>query len=384
MDQQKLKWLLKQGEGPKLDYKQKIDLSLESGKKELVKDVIAIANSQGGRGHLIIGVGDKNREIMGIDPSSLNEERIQQIISNRSDPPINIRVEYVNVKDKTVGIITIFRSHRKPHQMRQTGAFYMRRGSTTDFARRDEIASMLQNGGLINNEQIPIYNVSLDVLNYVLIRKYLKKINIEGFEYDKTLLNNLGIIYYDKDSEQFYPSIGGLLMFCENPQLYLPHTGIRLIYFEKEQKEIKAFTGNLLSLLDKSVGFIQRHLSNIKYPLNPIVEAIANSIAHRDYFDNSRETLIYIGHDKVEISNPGSISQMDSITNIVKEENPFRRNSWLYHTLLIMDDKNRFMKSGLGLQKIRDSFKEKGNVKFSNITKLNLFKIILPGKDNIG
>ncbi|MCG8540604.1 MAG: putative DNA binding domain-containing protein [Clostridia bacterium] len=384
MDQQKLKWLLKQGEGPKLDYKQKIDLSLESGKKELVKDVIAIANSQGGRGHLIIGVGDKNREIMGIDPSSLNEERIQQIISNRSDPPINIRVEYVNIKDKTVGIITIFRSHRKPHQMRQTGAFYMRRGSTTDFARRDEIASMLQNGGLINNEQIPIYNVSLDVLNYVLIRKYLKKINIEGFEYDKTLLNNLGIIYYDKDSEQFYPSIGGLLMFCENPQLYLPHTGIRLIYFEKEQKEIKAFTGNLLSLLDRSVGFIQRHLSNIKYPLNPIAEAIANSIAHRDYFDNSRETLIYIGDDKVEISNPGSISQRDSITNIVKEENPFRRNSWLYHTLLIMDDKNRFMKSGLGLQKIRDSFKEKGNVKFSNLTKINLFKIILPGKDNIG
>ena len=175
MDQQKLKYLLKQGEGPKLDYKEQINLKVESGKKELTKDVIAIANSQGGRGHLVIGVKDKTKEIIGIDTSHLNEERIQQIISNRCDPPINVRVEYIDIEEKIVGVITIFRSLRRPHQMRQTGAFYIRRGSTTDFARRDELAGMLQNGGIINNEQIPVVNVSLDVLNHKLIKEYLKR-----------------------------------------------------------------------------------------------------------------------------------------------------------------------------------------------------------------
>lgn len=379
MDYQKLRSLLKQGEGPKLDYKEKIDISLESGKKELVKDVIAIANSQGGRGHLIIGVRDKTREIIGIDPSYLNEERIQQIISNRSDPPINIRVEYIEVDNKIVGAITIFRSYKKPHQMRQTGAFYIRRGSTTDFARRDEIASMLQDGGIINNEQIPVRNVSLDVLNADLIGKYLKRNNIDDFDGDKVLLNNLGIIHYDKDNDEFYPTIGGILIFCDNPQLFLPHTGIKIIYFDGKDRKTKNLSGNLLSLIDKSTKFIEEYLSDTMYPLEPMKEAIANAIAHRDYFDTSREITIYLGSDKVEISNPGSISQRDTITDIVREENPFRRNSWLYHILLIMDDQKRFMKSGLGLQKIRDPFKAVGKVRFFNHRKKDLFKIILPG-----
>lgn len=380
MDQQKLKSLLKQGEGPKLDYKETIDISVESGKKELVKDAIAIANSQGGRGHLVIGIKDKTREIIGIDPLYLNEERIQQIISSRCDPPINVRVEYINIKNKVVGIITVFRSYRKPHQMRQTGAFYIRRGSTTDFARRDEIASMLQNGGIINDEQIPIYNVSLDVLNDRLIKEYFKRTNIGDLTEDKVLLNNLGIIHYDKDSEQFYPTIGGILMFCDNPQLYLSHTGIRIIYFEGENKKAKNFSGNLIMLLDRSLRFIKDYLHDTKYPFEPIEEAVANAIAHRDYFDNTREILIYLGDDKFEISNPGSISRRDTITNITREQNPFRRNNWLYHTLLIMDDKKRFMKSGLGLQKIKNSFVEPSRVRLSNLRKNNLFKVILPGK----
>lgn len=379
VDYQKLKSLLKQGEGPKLDYKEKIDISMESGKKELVKDVIAIANSQGGRGHLIIGVKDKTRTIIGIDSSNLNEERIQQIVSNRSDPPINIRVEYIDMENKTVGVITIFRSHKKPHQMRQTGAFYIRRGSTTDFARRDEIAAMLQNGGIINNEQIPVQNVSLDVLNINLIRTYLKRNNIDDFDDDKILLNNLGIVHYDKDDEEFYPTIGGILIFCDNPQLFLPHTGIKIIYYEGQTRRVKNLSGNLLTLIDRSTKFIKEYLSNTEYPVKPIEEAIANAIAHRDYFDTSREIVIYLGNDKVEISNPGSISQRDTITNIVIEENPFRRNNWLYHILLVMDEQKRFMKSGLGLQKIRDSFKGTGKVRFLNHRKKDLFKIMLPG-----
>ncbi len=100
-----------------------MDLKSESGKKELAKDVIAIANSQGGRGHLIVGVEDKTKRIVGIIPSDYNEERIQQIVGNRCDPPLNLRVEYVEMNDKIVLVVTVFRSYKKPHQMRQTGAF---------------------------------------------------------------------------------------------------------------------------------------------------------------------------------------------------------------------------------------------------------------------
>ena len=47
MNSQKLQYLLSQEEGPKLDFKASLSLKTASGKKELAKDIIAIANSQG-------------------------------------------------------------------------------------------------------------------------------------------------------------------------------------------------------------------------------------------------------------------------------------------------------------------------------------------------
>ena len=50
MNKKKLLSLIKQREGTKLDFKLQIDISSESGKKkELAKDVCAIANSQRGK-----------------------------------------------------------------------------------------------------------------------------------------------------------------------------------------------------------------------------------------------------------------------------------------------------------------------------------------------
>ena len=50
MNKKKLLSLIQQRENTKLDFKLKIDISSESGKKELAKDVCAIANSKGGTG----------------------------------------------------------------------------------------------------------------------------------------------------------------------------------------------------------------------------------------------------------------------------------------------------------------------------------------------
>ena len=77
MDVHKLKQLLSQEENEKLDFKAELHLSTESERKELVKDVTAIANSRGGRGHIIFGVEDKTKRILGINPELFQEEQIQ-------------------------------------------------------------------------------------------------------------------------------------------------------------------------------------------------------------------------------------------------------------------------------------------------------------------
>ncbi len=377
MEKQKIKALLKQHEGPKLDFKEKLDLNTESGKKELAKDVLAITNTQGGRGHILIGIQDKTKVVIGVDPEDYFEERIQQVLSLRCDPPVSIRAEEIDYEGKKLVLITIFRSYNKPHQMLQTGAFYIRRGSTTDIARRDEIAGMLQYNGMLRNEQVPLFNLSKEVLNESALKSYLEKRHLWEDAINYNLLAELGIVHYDIDSAEFVPTMGGLLLFSDEPEKYLPYLSIQIIDRLNGPEVRQHLDGNIHQL----VHGLKKYLLQIKehYPYETIVEAVQNAISHRDYFDTSRAIVIVLAWGTVQVSNPGSIYGNESLSNLMIEPNPGRRNHWLYHQLLIFDDSRQFSGSGKGLNYIRNSFSGKGKVKFLNIRKTNTFKVIMPG-----
>ncbi|NYC30126.1 putative HTH transcriptional regulator [Clostridium saccharobutylicum] len=101
MDNKKLLFLIKKDEGTKLDFKLKLDLTTENGKKELTKDVCAIANSSGGRGYIIVGIQDKTKKIIGIKNEDMfKEEQIQQIVTTRCEPPIPLEVEFIDIDNK--------------------------------------------------------------------------------------------------------------------------------------------------------------------------------------------------------------------------------------------------------------------------------------------
>jgi len=265
--------------------------------------------------------------------------------------------------------------------MLQTGAFYLRRGSTTDVARRNEIASMLQRGGLINNEQIPMLNMSLDVYDDYLMQKYLTRMNLGDQGTNFELLSNLGYIHYDRETDSFCPTIGGLLLFCETPQIYFPHLGIRIIDMLGLSKKTLYIKGNLFKMMDESSKYLRA--LEVNYPIEAIEEAVYNAVLHRDYFDNSRDILIYLSHKKVVISSPGSIFGREKVNNIVHQYDSKRRNNWLYHQMLTLDEKRRFVKTGTGLQFIKQQLKPLGRVQILNLRKIDLFKVVLPGIEGL-
>ena len=97
MDSKKLLNLIKKEEGIKLDFKLKLSLENESSKKELAKDVCAIANSRGGRGYIVIGIEDKSKRIVGLANNEvISEEQIQQIIEMAHEKS---KVTYKQVKN---------------------------------------------------------------------------------------------------------------------------------------------------------------------------------------------------------------------------------------------------------------------------------------------
>ena len=207
MNKKKLLSLIQQREGTKLDFKLKIDISSESGKKELAKDVCAIANSKGGRGYLIIGVEDRTKRLVGINKfKALDEEKIQQVVSSRCEPPIPITVEVVNLDGIDIGIITIFDGGQKPYQIKETGAFHIRRGSITDTMRKSELVAAFEENQLLTVETCKIVNSSAEFLNRELVERYFR---------NKGIVINISIAL----------AILGLLCF---------HTDFKILYFCEE------------------------------------------------------------------------------------------------------------------------------------------------------
>ena len=383
MDVQKLQQLLAREEGPKLDFKLDLSLHRESAKRELAKDVSAIANSRGGRGYIVIGIKDKSKEVSGIDQKHFSEEKIQQIISNRCDPPIPIRLDIINYKNKDIAIITIYKSNHRPHQMLQTGGFYIRRGSTTGLAHREEIASMLQETGLINHETMLVYRATLADLDGEAIYKFFRRYGLTE-SISLSHWESAGFIGRNKETETYHPTIGGLLLFGKKPQLFLPYAVIKIVTClekcttKENNAEVKYFEGTIIQQLDAAQRYINKAFENFDYPVRALDEALTNAIVHRDYLHSSKEITVSLNFNKIIISNPGSL--LDSVEVYLNNDNiPNLRNPWLYHKLLLLDKKKRFARSGLGLTYIKQILETYGVVDYQNYPDRNLFQVILPG-----
>lgn len=379
MDKKKILNLIKREEGTKLDFKQKLDLDVDSTRKELAKDICAIANSKGGRGYIIIGIEDKTKNIIGIDNSNaFTEEQIQQIVSSRCEPPIPISVDVLEMEDKKIAIITIYDSDHKPHQFRENGSFYIRRGSTTDTMRKQELISSFQENLNLNIETCAIAKSNINNLNYELVDKYFTSKGICINDDNRiSMMENAYIITKDREASQYMVTLGGLLVFCKSNSVYIPQNMVRIVNkVNKDMCEILIISGDLLSMIDESERILKKILPE-KYPYEAVFEGVKNAILYRDYSIYYKEIEVIIAENSISVISPGNLIKNSKV--IAQYDNYFKRNMWLYEKLITLDDKNRFLRSGRGFSIIKKAFKSVGKVIFINSYENDTFKIIYPG-----
>ena len=377
MNKKKLLSLIQQRENTKLDFKLKIDISSESGKKELAKDVCAIANSKGGRGYLIIGVEDRTKRLVGINRiKSLDEEKIQQVVSSRCEPPIPIKVEVLEIDGVDIGIITIFDGGQKPYQIKETGAFHIRRGSITDIMRKSELVASFEENQLLTVETCKVVTSSAEFLNRELIEKYFK---IKGITINKEnesfLLESAGIAYLDKRSRKLRCTFGGLLVFCNNNNICIPNNAIRIINkINNNYSKSIMINGNLLDMIDKTEEEIYKLLPD-NYPVYAVMEAVKNSIMYREYSIIDKLIEVIVTKTSIIIISPG---QLVSKSDVIGEMSYNKRNMWIYDKLISLDEGRRFINDGNGLVRIKEAFKGKRKVRLINSILDDCFKVILP------
>src|SRR3989344_816577 len=131
MDKKELNFILQEGEGLKLEFKESIS--------NLDKELVAFANSEGGK--IFLGVTD-NGNINGMKITNKLKSEIQDI-ANNCDPKIKIKLESF----ENILIIYVEEGKDKPYKC--SSGFYLRQGPNSQKMRRDEIVDLIKEVGKV-------------------------------------------------------------------------------------------------------------------------------------------------------------------------------------------------------------------------------------------
>jgi ATP-dependent DNA helicase RecG len=320
--------------------------------EQLAREIVALANFQGGR--VILGVEDDG-EICGIHRDNL-EEWVMNIISNKIHPLILPLYEEIRIDDvKTVAVITFPQGISKPYVVREIDAekVYIRVGSTSRPATREQQMRLFEIGGMLHTEVMPVPRTDMDCLDEARLQNYLRDI-IKDPEVPKTQAEwekrLLGLSFLTKAEDKIYCTIAGLVLFGKNPRRYLKQSGLRVLAFAGENKEYQALLDNILEgplvgrwditdsgkqLID--AGIIERFIQQVTpfiseespgidehfrreskwfYPMDAVREVIVNALAHRDW---TRFVDIEIGiySDRFEVISPGALQNSMTIEKMI-------------------------------------------------------------------
>lgn len=305
MDVNDLLNLIKEGEGPRVEFKR--DFSPDIG-----EEIVALSNADGG--YIIIGVDD-NGNIVGCDLKKILD-RLPGVIANIKPHP-NIKVERISIGGKEIVVIVVQRSK----EILSIGDIsYIRIGAGKRRLSFQEILQRKVENLLLSFDSLKS-PAKVDEINEEYFMDYLRKRKeIRGTPFFGDTIEDLrstGLLV-EEDGE-YYLRYAAVLFFLENPQKYLYHAKIRYAEFD-ENLEItyqKEFSGPVWEQIEEAYNFINSRIGNFvirvgagrrefrEYPMDAVREAIINAVAHRNYslFSDIR---IMKFKDRLVVRSPGS------------------------------------------------------------------------------
>ena len=356
-------------------FKESIHLEL---KKEYVKDilktVIAFANTSGGK--IYIGIDDDGK-VLGVQKLDTDILKLSNSIRDSIKPDItlftSILVEKIDGKD--VIVVDVQKGVSSPYYLTDKGirpsGVYVRQGASSVPATDSSILKMIRDTDGDNFEELRSLNQNLD---FVFLKKEFEDANIK---LEHSQMRTFNII----DEDGLYTNLG--LLLSEQ----CPHT-IKAAVFEGSTKEIFKdrfeFSGSLLKQMKDVYSFLNRYnrtnseITGLKrtdtreYPEIALREALLNSIVHKEY-SYSSSTLISVFDDKIEIVTIGGLTKGLSEDDIMLGVSILRNRNLanIFYRLKLIEA------YGTGIPKIIESYNEY-NVKPKIEISSNAFKITLP------
>lgn len=249
MNPEELAMLLEEGEGYKIEYKE--------GLSGIDKDMVAFANSSGGR--IFLGITD-DKQIKGINITNRLKTQIQDI-SNNCRPKVRIFMEKIEFQDKGILVVNVREGEDKPYEC--SSGFYKRIGAISQKLRRDEIMEFFKTEGkirfdeLINEKFIYPQDFDKEKLN-----TFLELAGLSKTLSPEKILISFGVA--EKQENRIYLNNAGVLFFAGEPQKSVPWSVFTVVLFKGregvdiiDRKEIK---GSLFDIVDKVMDFVKLYI----------------------------------------------------------------------------------------------------------------------------
>jgi len=314
----KIKELLEQPEGRKIEFKSQLPTSAD-----ICKTVVAFANDAGGI--LFVGIQDKPRKVIGVDEYDLIklEEQISNIIHDNCNPVILPEIMFLKYENKHIIAVKIYKGSNPPYYIRSKGVgsgTYIRVGSSNHLANEEIIKELERQKENISFDSLPVLKKGLTDIDFHSFRKQFKEIIQENL--DNIVLKKLNLVINEQGN--LFPTNALILLSDDDLRNQLfPYAKIECALFKGtvpgdfiDQKTIDT---PLSFQADEAYKFILRHISQgshyegvyrkdrWEYPVVAIREVIRNAVIHRDYSLTGKDIKIAIFDDKIEITSPGKL-----------------------------------------------------------------------------
>lgn len=324
--------------------------------EQLAKEVVAMANLNGGI--LLLGVEDDGT-ISGITREKVEEWVMDGVFGTKVHPMLLPFYEEVQIDDKRVAVISFTQGTSKPYVVRDKGRedVYIRVGTTSRLASRDQQARLFASGGILHPEVLPVPGSSYASLSKERLEDYLQNI-INDPDMPATeaqwveRLIGLGYLVKGVTSTPVC-TIAGMVLFGHSPRKYLRQSGIRVMVFDGLDKQYQALLDETLdapmvglwrkdelgqrSLSSSDHGVIERFIDKITpfisseasevgddfrrerqwhYPKDAVRELLINALVHRDW-TRSIDIEVVVYSDRLELTSPGTLQNSMTIEKMI-------------------------------------------------------------------
>lgn len=303
---------------------------------KLAETIIAFANADGGT----IAIGVEDGKITGINnQGNIKINDFIQCSFDKCIPPAKVNYEFIDVvkengKEDRILLIHVDPSIDKVHKTISDEVF-LRVGDETKKLNFDQRLNLEYDKGERLFEEKIIDECTMEDLDKDVLKSYADALKYSGDDYEK-LLYARGLARRSKEGPRI--TVAGVLLFAENPSIFLPNARIRFFRYEGSSAEVgvgmniikqEMIEGPLPKQIETIKNVVKAQLREFtalnplngkfititEYPEFAWQEGVINAVTHRAYNIQGDDIKIFMYDDRLEIISPGKFP------NIVNKEN---------------------------------------------------------------